>query len=118
MGGMKQAYTNTIHNGGKPIVAGKAAAGHWMMMCSYGAACTRKDCVYRQPKPGDASMQTDKLCLAFVGGVCTYGNKCFKIHPPPMEAEMIRERYKNIPCTRRPAEVGGMDCSMVCRMDS
>ncbi|KAL3915941.1 MAG: hypothetical protein SGPRY_007025 [Prymnesium sp.] len=105
---MKQAMTNATRKGGiQPTVAGKATAragrsagyrSQQMPMCNYGAACTRRDCVYRHPPKGSESMRSDEVCKAFLAGACLYGSKCYCIHPDEDEAERLRQKYAGTPC--------------------
>eukprot|EP00930_Biecheleria_cincta_P087426 TRINITY_DN76659_c0_g1_i1.p1 TRINITY_DN76659_c0_g1~~TRINITY_DN76659_c0_g1_i1.p1 ORF type:complete len:934 (-),score=168.33 TRINITY_DN76659_c0_g1_i1:24-2825(-) len=76
--------------------------------CRYGAACTRKDCVYSHPpKPKAAAAgkgtakgqgQSDKICFAFVAGCCAFGRQCHDKHPDDTACQTIRQRYANIDC--------------------
>jgi hypothetical protein len=86
---MKQAYTNTIRNGGgKPLTiatgskkaSSRAKAKQQVPKCAYGSACTRKGCAFRHPPAGTSyeSYHEDpksKICLPFLAGLCSYGNK-------------------------------------------
>lgn len=100
--------TNATRKGGiQPTVAGKATAragrsagyrSQQMPMCNYGAACTRRDCVYRHPPKGSESMRSDEVCKAFLAGACLYGSKCYCIHPDEDEAERLRQKYAGTPC--------------------
>lgn len=100
--------TNATRKGGiQPTVAGKATAragrsagyrSQQMPMCNYGAACTRRDCVYRHPPKGSECMRSDEVCKAFLAGACLYGSKCYCIHPDEDEAERLRQKYAGTPC--------------------
>ena len=51
---MKQAYTNTIRGGSNRPLTIQTAQNfgrnkQQIPKCSYGSACTRKDCAYRHP---------------------------------------------------------------------
>ena len=71
--------------------------------CQYGAACTRKGCIYRHPpKPPKASAaraggaapseKTGRVCVAFLAGQCTFGRGCFDDHPPPAEVARLKSQ--------------------------
>jgi pentatricopeptide repeat protein len=47
---------------------------------------------------GMAVEKTDKLCLAYVAGSCSYGDRCFKVHPPDGEVMRILEAYGSQVC--------------------
>jgi hypothetical protein len=79
-----------------------AAARERMPLCSYGAACARKDCVYRHDKPkaepaagGDANAA---VCMAYVAGGCSFGTRCRNYHPSEQETAALAERYAKRPC--------------------
>eukprot|EP00928_Gymnodinium_smaydae_P036627 TRINITY_DN25571_c0_g3_i1.p1 TRINITY_DN25571_c0_g3~~TRINITY_DN25571_c0_g3_i1.p1 ORF type:complete len:1052 (+),score=237.55 TRINITY_DN25571_c0_g3_i1:96-3158(+) len=75
--------------------------------CRYGAACTRRDCVFRhppRPKHGaaaPASSQTnksDKVCFSFIAGRCAFGRQCRDQHPDAEACRSIQERYARMDC--------------------
>eukprot|EP00927_Polykrikos_kofoidii_P008007 TRINITY_DN13314_c0_g1_i1.p1 TRINITY_DN13314_c0_g1~~TRINITY_DN13314_c0_g1_i1.p1 ORF type:complete len:954 (+),score=143.72 TRINITY_DN13314_c0_g1_i1:136-2997(+) len=69
--------------------------------CRYGAACTRKDCVFRHPPKkaaAQAPAKSDKVCFAFVAGKCVFGRQCRDNHPDEDSCRTIRERYQKIDC--------------------
>lgn len=104
--GMKQAYTNLQagRSAGNATVAGGAATkqgrsagrrAQQMPLCAYGAACTRKGCVYRHPpKP----VGSGEVCKPFLAGLCQYGRKCNNVHPDAAEAARLRAKYAAIQC--------------------
>mmetsp|Transcript_56857 Transcript_56857/g.178590 ORF Transcript_56857/g.178590 Transcript_56857/m.178590 type:complete len:916 (-) Transcript_56857:11-2758(-) len=73
--------------------------------CRYGAACTRRDCIFKHP-PKQAKQQaaaapkekTDKVCFAFVAGRCAFGRLCHDRHPDEASCRSIRDRYSRIEC--------------------
>eukprot|EP00439_Symbiodinium_sp_Y106_P048266 s3519_g6.t1 len=73
--------------------------------CRYGAACTRRDCVFKHPpKPAKSvrqsapSEKSDKVCFAFVAGKCAFGRQCHDKHPDEASCQSIKERYGKIDC--------------------
>lgn len=71
--------------------------------CRYGAACTRRDCVFKHPpKPktvkNAAPEKSDKVCFAFVAGKCAFGRQCHDKHPDEASCQTIKERYAKIDC--------------------
>jgi hypothetical protein len=88
----------------------KANAKSQVPECRYGAACTRKDCIYRHPpkkvaqaKPtaaaaAAAAEATDKVCFAFVAGRCQFGKHCRDKHPDEPSCRTIREKYARMDC--------------------
>ncbi len=108
---MKQAYTNTIRGGGgRPLTiatGSKKSRKSTVPKCAYGAACNRKGCAFRHDKPTAATQQYEsyhddpksKICKQFLGGICSYGNKCLNRHPGEEEAERVRAQYKMHNCT-------------------
>ena len=71
--------------------------------CRYGAACTRRDCVYKHPpKPAKSAARpiekSDKICFAFVAGKCAFGRQCHDKHPDEASCQTIKERYSKIDC--------------------
>ena len=105
---MKQAFTNTGKNPGKPTVAGAAAAktgraagrrAQQMPMCSYGLSCNRRDCVYRHPSQKEAAVVTsNQVCKPFLAGLCQYGKGCYNRHPSGDEAEQLRRKFASTMC--------------------
>ena len=73
-----------------------------MPMCDYGAACTRKGCVYRHPpkaaRSGAAAANASAalVCKPFLSGRCQYGLSCFNRHPPEDEAEAQKKMQEAI----------------------
>ncbi|KAL3773516.1 hypothetical protein ACHAWO_000512 [Cyclotella atomus] len=110
---MKQAYTNTIRNGGgKPLTiatgskkaSSRAKAKQQVPKCAYGSACTRKGCAFRHPPAGTSyeSYHEDpksKICLPFLAGLCSYGNKCMNRHPGEEESAAVIAKYKQKVCS-------------------
>jgi pentatricopeptide repeat protein len=41
----------------------------------------------------NGARKSEKLCLAYVAGSCTYGERCFKVHPTEGEVIHILEQY-------------------------
>lgn len=70
--------------------------------CRYGAACTRKGCVYSHPKKDKKKLvevpNPDKVCFPYVAGVCRFGRKCQDFHPGKEECQTIAAKYSSIPC--------------------
>eukprot|EP00434_Breviolum_minutum_P042719 symbB.v1.2.038038.t1/scaffold5697.1/size24457/2 len=72
--------------------------------CRYGAACTRRDCVFKHPpKPAKSVRQSvveksDKVCFAYVAGKCAFGRQCHDKHPDEASCQTIKERYAKIDC--------------------
>ena len=112
-GVMKQAYTNTIRGGGgRPLTIATGSkkarkSNSNVPKCAYGSACNRKGCAFRHDKPTNATQQYEsyhddpksKICKQFLGGICSYGNKCLNRHPGEEEAERVRAQYKKHNCT-------------------
>ena len=93
-----------------------------METCFYGAACTRKDCIYRHdkdnnnnnnsknPKAKTKSSSSDQQqqnsnrstepCMAFLAGVCNLpGETCRKRHPSSQqERDNLIAHFARIPC--------------------
>lgn len=71
-----------------------------MEACFFGAGCTRKDCIFRHDKSALASNpQSEEPCMAYLAGYCAFNAKsCRKRHPPPAEAERLRQKYSQIRC--------------------
>ncbi|KAF4697618.1 hypothetical protein FOZ60_004517 [Perkinsus olseni] len=79
-----------------------------MAVCRYGSACNRKDCIYRHPQPranmnaaplddADGSVE-NKVCMPFVAGFCTFGDKCYNCHPEPQQVKRLRAKYSRTKC--------------------
>ena len=98
---MKQAYTNTIRGGGgRPLTIATGSkkarkSNSNVPKCAYGSACNRKGCAFRHDKPTNNATQQyesyhddpkSKICKQFLGGICSYGNKCLNRHPGEEEA--------------------------------
>ena len=108
---MKQAYTNTIRGGGgRPLTiasGSKKSRTSNVPKCAYGTACNRKGCAFRHDKPTSTDQQYEsyhddpksKICKQFLGGICSYGNKCLNRHPGEEEAGRVRAQYKKHNCT-------------------
>jgi hypothetical protein len=108
---MKQAYTNTIRGGGgRPLTIATGSKKNRksnIPKCAYGSACNRKGCAFRHDKPSSTAQQYEsyhddpksKICKQFLGGICSYGNKCFNRHPVEEEAERVKAQYKKQNCT-------------------
>ena len=70
-----------------------------MPMCQYGTSCTRKGCVYRHPPPSKARVsKSTEICVHFISGNCTFGDKCANRHPGRIEAAKFRETCAAINC--------------------
>lgn len=79
--------------------------------CSYGAACTRKGCVYTHPPkppkkkkgelpaPTSQTTTSSRVCLPYLSNLCTFGSGCRDRHPPDEECERLIKEYKQRPCT-------------------
>ena len=68
-------------------------------MCSYGAGCTRKGCVYRHPPRGaQPTSEGAEVCKAFLAGACQFGKKCRNLHPSQEKADQMRSEYALIAC--------------------
>ena len=72
---------------------------HQMPLCKYGAACNRgKSCIYRHEKVPKDSVDTRKVCLAYLADICPYGQRCFMRHPDDEEAESLISMFASQPC--------------------
>ena len=64
-----------------------------MPECKYGAACTRKGCIYRHPKKiesvSSSTVDNRRVCLAYLAELCPYGKNCMNRHPPIEEANEL-----------------------------
>ena len=78
-----------------------------MPACTYGAACTRKGCIYSHPPKkrsaggggaAPSSPESDDVCLPYVAGLCTYGSRCRKRHPSQAQCAVLRASYAEQPC--------------------
>jgi hypothetical protein len=69
-------------------------------LCTYGAACTRKGCIYRHPSKAAAAAATksDEVCKPFLAGMCGFGHRCHNRHPSEAEVEALRRHYASFPC--------------------
>lgn len=74
-------------------------AAESMPLCTYGAACARKDCIFRHAAPKKAAAEgagapppaePQSVCMAHVAGACSFGRRCRNAHPPEEELEAIR----------------------------
>jgi len=77
-----------------------------MIACSYGAACTRADCIYSHPNGKGAESayhhQSKEPCMSFLADMCAFTAKtCRKRHPPRAEAERLIAKYRRMPCRFR-----------------
>eukprot|EP00397_Hematodinium_sp_SG-2012_P026647 GEMP01027938.1.p1 GENE.GEMP01027938.1~~GEMP01027938.1.p1 ORF type:complete len:437 (+),score=94.32 GEMP01027938.1:34-1311(+) len=79
--------------------------------CQYGKACTRKDCIYRHPataKPRstvsaltNAALSTEAdttICMAYLGGSCSFGRYCMNHHPTDEECEKLIAKLRSSVC--------------------
>ena len=69
-----------------------------MPACDYGAACTRKGCVYRHPPKTAAPPEAEEVCKPFLAGTCQFGQRCRNFHPPPDEVSAWRRKYATTAC--------------------
>ena len=71
-----------------------------MEACFFGAGCTRPGCIYRHDRAALASNpQSEEPCMAYLAGYCAFNARsCRKRHPPPGEADQLREKYSQIRC--------------------
>lgn len=71
-----------------------------MEACFFGAGCTRPGCIYRHDRAALASNpQSEEPCMAYLAGYCAFNAKsCRKRHPPPAEADRLRQKYSQIRC--------------------
>ena len=71
-----------------------------MPACTYGAACTRKGCIYSHPpkRAGGAEKKSTEFCLHYVAGHCPYGKRCKNRHPSQARCEELRRTYATQPC--------------------
>jgi len=86
----------------------KAKKGQQMPLCAYGAACTRKDCIYRHPNKTKATKKkgqqiavakSEQVCLPYLAGACPYGKYCRDLHPEdPEEIERITATFRGRRC--------------------
>ena len=64
-----------------------------MPECKYGAACTRKDCIYRHTRKTESESSSNvdnrRVCLAYLAELCPYGKNCMNRHPPLEEANEL-----------------------------
>lgn len=74
--------------------------GQAMEACFFGAGCTRPGCIYRHDRDAiAANPQSEEPCAAYLAGFCSFNAKsCRKRHPPPAEAERLRQKYGQIRC--------------------
>jgi hypothetical protein len=75
-----------------------AKKGVRMPLCDYGAACTRKGCVYRHPPKTAAPPEAEEVCKPFLAGTCQFGQRCRNFHPPPDEVGAWRRKYATTAC--------------------
>ena len=57
-------------------------------------------CIYRHDRAAiQSNPQSDEPCMAYLAGHCAFNAKsCHKRHPPPAEAERLRQKYSQIRC--------------------
>jgi len=86
----------------QPLLMGKSKAAKVQVPeCRYGAACTRRDCIFKHPPKKQAAPvqeKTDKVCFAYVAGRCAFGRLCHDKHPDEASCRTIRDRYAKIDC--------------------
>ena len=89
----------TVHGAGRSGRAG-GRRDQRMPMCEYGAACTRRDCIYRHPPKGTrpAEPESRDVCLAYLAGACQFGERCRNVHPTEQEACVLIAKYKRTDC--------------------
>jgi len=82
-------------------------------MCQYGGSCKRKGCVYRHPAKAPAAAKAAPkskiICVHFVSGRCTFGDKCANRHPGKQEVAEFREQCGRVEC-RFGAACENADC--------
>uniref|UniRef100_A0A7S3P915 C3H1-type domain-containing protein n=1 Tax=Amphora coffeiformis TaxID=265554 RepID=A0A7S3P915_9STRA len=71
-----------------------------MEACFFGAGCTRPGCIYRHDRAAiQSNPQSEEPCMAYLAGHCAFNAKsCRKRHPPPAEADRLRQKYSQIRC--------------------
>eukprot|EP00629_Pelagomonadales_sp_RCC1024_P000378 CAMPEP_0119263544 /NCGR_PEP_ID=MMETSP1329-20130426/2912_1 /TAXON_ID=114041 /ORGANISM="Genus nov. species nov., Strain RCC1024" /LENGTH=529 /DNA_ID=CAMNT_0007263255 /DNA_START=203 /DNA_END=1789 /DNA_ORIENTATION=+ len=72
-----------------------------MPMCQYGASCTRKGCVYRHPPKSERPKRPPKnaeICVHYVSGLCSFGDRCANRHPGKAEAQKFRLACASVAC--------------------
>lgn len=74
-----------------------------MPICRYGAACARKDCFYRHDtksalKSSDVSDPNSEVCMAYLAGLCSFGDNCYNRHPSDADCETIIAKLGTKPC--------------------
>ena len=69
--------------------------------CKYGAACTRKDCIYNHELVGENATE-NAPCMAYLAGMCTFSKGCRRRHPPDDECERLVAKYAKLPCRYGP----------------
>jgi hypothetical protein len=71
-----------------------------MEACFYGAGCTRPGCIYRHDRSAlTAQPKSEEPCMAYLAGYCSFNARsCRKRHPPPAEADRLRQKYSQIRC--------------------
>jgi len=75
-----------------------------METCFYGAACTRKDCIYAHPSKRNVEQSHDP-CLAYLAGICPHTkDSCTKRHPGIDEKQRLVQQYRRRLCMH------GSDC--------
>jgi hypothetical protein len=78
-----------------------------MPLCRYGAACSRKDCFYRHETKTpsrniDQSDPNSEVCMAYLAGLCSFGDNCYNRHPSDVECESIIAKLGTKPCKYGP----------------
>lgn len=97
-------YVN--QNKGMTLQASEGAAAAVREVCFYGAACQRKDCIYRHDGPGAAAVSpplkktaATEPCMAYLAGVCAFtARTCRKRHPDAEQAAALLAKYRQIKC--------------------
>ena len=74
-----------------------------MPVCRYGTACARKDCFYRHDaksasKAIDHTDPSVEVCMAYLAGLCSFGDNCYNRHPTDAECETIIAKLGTKPC--------------------
>ena len=90
---MKRDTNIYLRGGGNKSKSNK----NQMPMCTYGAGCTRSDCVYRHPPPPEKDPDAP-VCMPFISGYCTFGTRCTNRHPHGEEAAKLRAKCAQTAC--------------------
>ena len=100
---------NYVNQGkGVSLQASSKSKARQMVVCQYGTACARPDCIYRHPygkggvassAGGSAAKQSREPCMAYLAGICTFSaTGCRKRHPPPLECQRLIDKYSKVKC--------------------